>query len=173
MANNTQDVLVVVDVQDHFDGSTRVIDSCIEVVQLAMQKNMRIFLLEYKGCGETNSKIKSLLKHYHSVYVLIKHGLSGSYALQKAFTSMNLYPRNVYVCGVYTDWCVEATVRGLLRKRNDNNIHVICKACYPKEFKQYRGEKSDCIYFVSRMDRNDRILAENYLKRLFLVDNLG
>jgi hypothetical protein len=53
---------------------------------------------------------------------------------------MKFYPRNIYVCGVYTDWCVEATVRGLLRKKNVDNIHVICKACYPQEFNQYKGK---------------------------------
>lgn len=162
MSVDTQDVLVIVDVQDHFDGAVKVIDSCMKVVRLAMQKNMRIFLLEYKGCGPTNNKIKTLLKNYHSVYVLLKHGLSGSYALQKAFDRMNLYPRNVYVCGVYTDWCVEATVRGLLRKR-DNHIHVIKKACFPQKFAQYSGTESHSI---------EPVFVKNYNKRLFLVDNL-
>lgn len=170
MQVDNQNVLVVVDVQDHFDGSVKVIDSCMEVVQLAMQKNMRIFLLEYQGCGPTNNKIKTLLANYHSVYVLIKHGLSGSYALQKAFDKMSLYPRNVYVCGVYTDWCVEATVKGLLRKKIDRHIHVICNACFPYDFAQYRGELND--YSDSFTNHCYSIFNKNYNKRLFLVDNL-
>jgi hypothetical protein len=123
--------LVVVDMQSDFPAArnSRTVASVKEEIRLAVQNGHFIVILEYFGCGQTNSSLMKELQGYKNYRVVIKSDNDGSAEVKEACEKMGLAPAKFNVVGVNTDACVESTVTGLTSKYPTSLVAVIAKAC--------------------------------------------
>jgi nicotinamidase-related amidase len=74
-----------------------------------------IIIVEYEQAGKTVAPVMSCLKDYSNVFFVEKDNLDGSKQVLDIIEKFNL-PQSLNVCGVYSDQCVKATMRGLVEK---------------------------------------------------------
>lgn len=120
--------LIVVDMQETFRASTRdrVRKNCLREVTQAVKDDAHIIFLEYSGQGPTIAELTAAL---HSKCAFKeKPGDDGSYEVEHEVL-LNKLPKHFKVCGVNTDCCVYATVRGLTSRFPMAKIDVIADAC--------------------------------------------
>lgn len=120
--------LIVVDMQERFSASNRarVRENCLREITQAVKDDAHIIFLEYRSCGPTLPELTSAL-HTKCVFKE-KAGDDGS-AEVEAEVILNKLPKHFKVCGVNTDCCVHATVRGLTARFPMATIDVIADAC--------------------------------------------
>lgn len=120
--------LIVVDMQETFWASTRdrVRKNCLREVTQAVKDDAHIIFLEYAYSGPTLGELTAAL-HNKCVFKE-KSGDDGSAEVEQEVV-LNKLPKHCKVCGVNTDCCVYATVRGLTSRFPMANIDVITDAC--------------------------------------------
>ena len=120
--------LVVVDMQAGFNSSNgkRVRENCLREIQKAVVDNAHIIFLEFDGYDETHPELTSNL--HEQVAVLQKSEDDGSKEVERE-VRRNKRPTNFKVCGINTDCCVAATVRGLTARFLMSRIEVVADAC--------------------------------------------
>ena len=121
--------LCVIDMQPYFigcdsDTTSRVVD----LVQRAIQRQMGIVVLEYSGCGGTSERICNLLRHYRKAAFVTKAKNDGSTEFIETCDFYGFSTSKIFVCGVFTEYCVAQTVRGLRTKLPYSRIAVVLKA---------------------------------------------
>jgi len=124
--------LVVVDMQPAFDAANgkRVVDNCFREILLAIKNDFPILFLEFDGYEDTHPKLMDAVKNsgYANYYLRSKREDDGSDQIQKSVYDHGL-PRSFRVCGINTDCCVAATVRGLRARFANAPIDVVADAC--------------------------------------------
>lgn len=123
--------LCVIDMQDFFSASKgkRVRKSCIREIKKAMDSNATILFVEYKNYGPTIPLLTKLTKGYRRKFVVLKLHDGGGDEVVNFLTKQHLPKRNIRVCGVNTDACVEATVVGMNENLESSKIEVVADAC--------------------------------------------
>lgn len=134
--------LVVVDMQPGFDGAlgSRVRANCLREIKQAMQDNAPIVFLEFNGYGDTMPELLDPVSNYENYHQYTKSVDDGGPEVRDAVVEHGL-PKKFKVCGINTDCCVHATVRGLTNFFPMAMIEVIADAC-----------DSD-LYHLSGLDR--------------------
>lgn len=123
--------LVVVDMQSQFKAANgkRVRENCLREILQAIKDNSPIIFLEWEGYPPTlDDLILPVKDQYQNYYVKTKVTDDGS-AQVESLVYLNRLPKNFKVCGVNTDCCVAATVRGLTSRFEMAIIDVIADAC--------------------------------------------
>ncbi len=120
--------LVVVDMQPGFNSAhgKRVRANCLREVRKAVALNAHIIFLEFAGYEATHPELTDKL-HARAV-VLEKHDDDGSKEVEQE-VRLNKRPSTFKVCGINTDCCVAATVRGLTARFPMSTIEVVADAC--------------------------------------------
>jgi nicotinamidase-related amidase len=136
-------VLVVVDMQPFFTTHEQTIANVLREVVAARQSGMPIVFLEithhrpepHVPYGPTHERLLQAVQGYESWQIsgrvgTGRKGMDGSTGLLEA-CRRNGYPVQKFrVCGVQTDLCVLATVKGLLRRRSGCEVQVVWDACH-------------------------------------------
>ena len=120
--------LVVVDMQERFTASTRerARKNCFREISQAIRDDAYIIFLEFQNCGPT---LPDLVNTLHTkCYFKVKLSDDGSAEVESQVV-LNRLPKHFKVCGVNTDCCVLATVRGLTARFPMATIEVIADAC--------------------------------------------
>ncbi len=122
--------LVIIDVQPKFDGSRneRMLRGVKAEVIKAKDLNNPIIVVEYKDWGPTCPSIRKVIGDYWRACTITKLKTGGAKEVNSVLRNM-LDGHNIRICGIYTDVCVLATVRGLNRSKNINSIKVVEDAC--------------------------------------------
>lgn len=130
--------LAVIDMQDHFldrfidhDKSYhKVLDKCKEQVAQAIQDKAHILFVEYDGYGDTAEELLDITRDAdYKAHHTIKGDDNGGTEIADAIKTLKLKKRKVRICGINTEYCVRATVRGLLQEMKNATIEVIADAC--------------------------------------------
>lgn len=120
--------LVVVDMQPGFNSAhgKRVRQNCLREIRKAVEDDAYIIFLEFSGYESTHPE---LMENLHKrVAVLEKSDDDGSKEVEKEIRR-NKLPTHFKVCGINTDCCVAATVRGLTARFPMSRIEVVADAC--------------------------------------------
>jgi len=125
--------LVIIDMQDFYLEEGSIVGSkdsleisilksnIVSLIQKFMDNNYPIILVEYGGSGRTNKYILDAISGYDNCYNATKYKCDGSAEIIEIINTLNL-PKNINVCGVYSDQCVKDSVIGLLKK--DSSIEI-------------------------------------------------
>lgn len=122
--------LAIVDMQYAFTASrsNTVIRNCQREIIKAKKNKNPIILVEYSSQGNTIPSLVKLIKGYKRTWIAVKSGTDGSREVSNIINHYNL-PRNVRVCGVNTDACVQDTVEGLSKSYIISKVDVVRDAC--------------------------------------------
>lgn len=123
--------LVVVDMQPYFKAATgkRVRENCLREIIKAVEDNASIIFLEFEGYERTLPELMAPVQNaYGNYYVQLKGIDDGSLEVEETVRKHDL-PKIFRVCGINTDCCVAATVRGLTARFPKSSIDVIADAC--------------------------------------------
>lgn len=129
--------LVVVDMQAGFKSANRkrVRENCLREVQKARQDGAFIIFLELTGYQSTHfDLIAAAERHF---IILDKFSDDGSKEVEREVRRKK-HSTTFKVCGINTDCCVAATVRGLTARFPMSTIEVIADAC-DSDHQHYRG----------------------------------
>jgi nicotinamidase-related amidase len=120
--------LIVVDMQETFRASTRdrVRKNCSREVKQAIKDDAHIIFLEYRYSGRT---LPELTEALHTKCFFKEKSEDDGSAEVESTVVLNKLPKHFKVCGVNTDCCVYATVRGLTARFPMATIDVIIDAC--------------------------------------------
>ncbi len=125
--------LVVVDMQPEFcpDSLSSVAAKVAAEIRYARERGLPIVIVEYKpkAYGSTHRSLTRLLDGYRNTVTVEKRGMDGSRAVLKACAGSGFSTALFRVCGVYTHYCVEETVIGLVKKRKRTAVSVVKRAC--------------------------------------------
>lgn len=125
--------LVVIDMQPNFKSACD-IDTVIAVsneIVSAKKNNFPVLFVEYKhkDCKKIHKGLIDLVGDYDKKFVVKKQRDDGSLEVIKAINMKNFPIKNLRVCGVNSDCCVWATVKGLLKSLDETQIEIVKKAC--------------------------------------------
>lgn len=120
--------LIVVDMQPGFKAANnqRVRANCLREIQKAQKEWAFIIFLEIDGYQNTHYELVAAAGDDH--IILLKNEDDGSEQVERDVRRNNRN-RIFKVCGINTDCCVQATVRGLTTRFPMSNIDVISDAC--------------------------------------------
>ena len=131
--------LAVIDMQDQFlnrfeemdQCNQRVFDNCKNEIAKAISDNANILFVEYEEYGPTNSELLDLVNDssYELFNQIIKVDDNGSREIAKAIKTLSLPKEKIKICGINTEYCVYATVKGLLQAMRKSKIEVLTDAC--------------------------------------------
>lgn len=131
--------LAVIDMQEDFlqrithnkKSTKRVIDNCKAEIAKAIKDKANILFVEYSNYGETIADLTDLAKkakykkHFHTV----KADDNGAAEISDSIKTHRLTQDKIKICGINTEYCVYATVRGLISQMKTAEIEVIADAC--------------------------------------------
>jgi len=122
-------ILCIIDMQPvGFDNSNLIIENVLQLIREAIVNKAFIIIAQFKGCGETNINIINEIQKYpHKKYIWHNKN-DKSKPIQEILNSLNIFVRQIKVCGVNTEYCVKDTVHGLAKKFHIP-IKVIEEAC--------------------------------------------
>ena len=145
--------LIVVDMQEKFKEGSRVKRTIEEVqrqIRLAKKRKDAIIFLEF-GEGDTIPEIKRLVENYDEdkVFVVKKDFSNGSHKVAAFAKKRKDLPIDRFrMCGVYTEFCVFETARGLTGY--GFKVDVVRKGCN-------NGNTSSNKYGGWKLYKNSRI----------------
>jgi len=120
--------LVVVDMQPGFRSAKgkRVRQNCRREIDQAVKEEAHIVFLEYNGYDSTMPELTNYI--HEKCYFRQKFSDDGSEEVMNE-VHLNRLPKHFKVCGINTDCCVLATVRGLTARFPMATIEVVADAC--------------------------------------------
>ena len=122
-------VLCIIDMQPvGFSNSNLIVENVLELVREAIVNKAFIVIAQFNRCGETHIKITNEIEKYPYKEYIWHNKNDKSKPIQEALKNLNIFVREIKVCGVNTEYCVKDTVHGLTKKINIP-IKVIEKAC--------------------------------------------
>jgi nicotinamidase-related amidase len=122
-------VLCIIDMQPvGFSNSTLIIENVLHLVREAIVDKAFIIIAQFKGCGETHINIINEMQEYPYKEYVWHNKNDKSKPIQAVLKSLNVFVRQMKVCGVNTEYCVKDTVHGLAKKFHIP-IKVIENAC--------------------------------------------
>ena len=122
-------ILCIIDMQPAgFKNSNLIIENVLQLVREAIANKAFIVIAQFKGCGITHINIIDALQKYPYKEYLWHNKNDKSKPIKELLKSLNIFVRQIKVCGVNTEYCVKDTVHGLAKKFTIP-IKVIEKAC--------------------------------------------
>ena len=122
-------VLCIIDMQPiGFNNSKLIIENVLQLVKKAIINKAFIVIAQFKGCGETHINIINEIQKYKYKKYVWHNKNDKSKPIQEVLISLNIFVRQIEICGVNTEYCIKDTVNGLAKKFHIP-IKVIEKAC--------------------------------------------
>jgi len=122
-------ILCIIDMQPiGFSNSNLIIENVLQLVREAITDKAFIVIAQYKGSGETHIKIINEIKYYPYKEYIWHNKNDKSKPIQEKLKNLNIFVRQLKICGVNTEYCIKDTVHGLTKKFH-SPIKVIEKAC--------------------------------------------
>lgn len=121
--------LVIIDMQENFPASNRVLKEVLREVEIALLNSWAIVVLEYHNQGQTHAEIMSLVKTSSRHAVKTKYKDDGAREVHDACKKRGFPTDRLRVCGVNTHACVNATVWSMCRFFKRSFILIVRKAC--------------------------------------------
>jgi nicotinamidase-related amidase len=123
-------VLCIIDMQPvGFSNSNLILENVVQLVREAMLHKAFIVIAQFKGCGETHINIRNEVEKYPYKKYVWHNKNDKSKPIKEVLNNLNIFVRQMKVCGVNTEYCVKDTVHGLAKKFHIP-IKVIEKACH-------------------------------------------
>ena len=126
-------VLVIIDMQPGFKASHDALTICAIENQIAAAKSqgLGILVVEYDAHdeGETHRQLMRHLEDYDRTFVVPKSTDDGSEEIFEATIENGLWPEHFIICGVNSDSCLLATVKGLIQRLPTCRITLPQDAC--------------------------------------------
>lgn len=121
--------LVIIDMQEDFPASNRVLKDVLREVEIALLNGWAIVVLEYHNQGPTHPEIMRSVKQSSRHAVETKYKDDGGREVHNACKKYGFPTGRLRVCGVNTHACVNATVWSLCRFFRRSLILIVRKAC--------------------------------------------
>jgi len=116
--------LLVIDVQDYFETAGCVIDETLREITLAKKRGAAIVVVEYAGCGFSNSKIVKAVENYPNKIFVTKHNDGGGAEIHAECVKNGIPHNKLRVVGVNRSYCVHSTLHQLKKQYGVNDIQV-------------------------------------------------
>ncbi len=124
-------VLTVIDMQPTFSASNddETLENVKDLIVGAKNDKAYIVLAHYMKFGKTHDKLLTLVEKYKHKSLVYANKNDKSGAIMTKIIKKRIRAPYMKVCGVNTDACVQASVKGLSRKLPEWNIKVIKDSC--------------------------------------------
>jgi len=126
-------MLLVIDMQCGMQTTPYVLES----VKQQVKKHRQVVFVEYEGYGSTHPELLALVK---KPVIIQKDDNDGSLHIERWLTKHRKKPREIFICGVETCFCVESTARGLSKSRN---VRVLGHATACSHLWMFRDDEAD------------------------------
>src|SRR3990172_7835106 len=124
--------LVIVDMQPYFDScDDEVVDEAVKEIRRAKEQRTGVVVVEFGGCGPTDSSIQKVLRGYDRQAWVTKDDDDGGRAVVNAAHQHGFWNKSWRFCGVNTCCCVRDTIKSMVR-------------IYPKAVFEYAVEAMNC-----------------------------
>ena len=117
-----------------FYNSNLIIENVLQLVRKAIVNKAFIIIAQFKGCGETHINIVNQVQKYPYKKYIWHNKNDKSKPIHEVLNELNIFVRQIKVCGVNTEYCVKDTVHGLVKKFHVP-IKVVGKACNGTDIK--------------------------------------
>ena len=122
-------VLCIIDMQPlGFVNLNLIIENVLQLVREAIVNKAFIIIAQFKCCGETHINIINELQKYPYKEYIWHNKNDKSKLIHEVLNRLDIFVRQMKICGVNTEYCVKDTVHGLAKKFHIP-IKVIEKAC--------------------------------------------
>lgn len=122
-------VLCIIDMQPQgFSNATIVLENVLTLIEEAINAKAFVVIAQFKRCGNTHDAIRNALLHYPFAAYVWHNKNDKSPQIRDILQQRRVLVRGFKVCGVNTEYCVFATVKGLSKKYYVS-IKVIEAAC--------------------------------------------
>ena len=122
-------VLCIIDMQPlGFVNLNLIIENVLQLVREAIVNKAFIIIAQFKCCGETHINIINELQKYPYKEYIWHNKNDKSKLIHEVLNRLDIFVRQMKICGVNTEYCVKDTVPGLAKKFHIP-IKVIEKAC--------------------------------------------
>jgi len=127
--------LIIIDIQPEFKSAiTKVVKTtCQEEIQKAMNKRASVLFVEYYKCGRTLRSLTQMTQNYDKKYFIVKDDDDGSCEINTVIKHNRFPCKQIRVCGVNTDACVEQTVLSLASTNPNSKIEVVATGCFSED----------------------------------------
>ena len=99
-----------------FDNSKLIIENVLQLIKEAIINKAFIVIAQYIGSGETHIKIINEIYDYPYKTYIWHNKNDKSKPIQNVLKSLNVFVRQIKICGVNTEYCIKDTVHGLTKK---------------------------------------------------------
>lgn len=146
--------LCIVDMQPYFYASQEswLIENVIREINEAKQHHAGILLIEYKGCGDTDSRILQPCLSYPLSRRIVKQESDAAPLILDTSNKCNFNTSHFIITGVETATCITDTINGLTILNPDVTITVVADAVnmlgrtqYKKGFKGFYRKRQITI----------------------------
>ncbi len=131
---DTLKTLVVIDMQKYYLDGNRIIYDIVpaicSLIQYAIQNKWPIIIVESDGMDKTIKEITDITDGYPHETTVIKNEYNGGPEVIQCLNEHPSWSLNLLVCGIYGDYCVSATVKGLFVESELVEIDVVADAVY-------------------------------------------
>jgi len=122
--------LCVVDMQPYFYASQEewLMENVLREIRQAKNRNIGIIVIEYEGCGVTDSRILRECMLHSKFVRLVKRESDAAPLILDAVTNHNFSADKFIIAGVETDACITDTINGLSMLSPSSQIVVVADA---------------------------------------------
>ncbi len=99
-----------------FDNSKLIIENVLQLIKEAIINKAFIVIAQYIGSGATHIKIINEIYDYPYKAYIWHNKNDKSKPIQNVLKSLNVFVRQIKICGVNTEYCIKDTVHGLTKK---------------------------------------------------------
>lgn len=129
LKKHTDTTLVIVDMQETFIASKRVLLEVLQEIDTALQNDWAIVILEYHNQGPTLDCVLARAKQSRRFALETKFKDGGGREVLNACRKHNLPTKRFRVGGVNTHACVSRTVHEISKLFHHSYVMVVQKAC--------------------------------------------
>jgi nicotinamidase-related amidase len=123
-------ILVIIDMQEEFEASLEkeVNQEILRQIKLANRRKAPIVFVRFRGMGEINLSLIEQAEKGISLFTTKKDD-NGSANILYKLNQQGVSSDRLRICGINTEYCVLATVNGLIEIKPTIDIEVVKKGC--------------------------------------------
>jgi hypothetical protein len=167
---NCDYILTIIDVQECYEKECENLNfmTAIENSILDAIEHNTVILLVRQGNSPIHKRIIFLLEKYIYKISVYKNQYDGSVEILNVLKENNIRTDTMKICGLYTQVCIDSTVRALSKAEPNMSFEILLEACYP-----YGTQEVCCLLVLLNLLPNVTVINDKsiFVYRSSVVNN--